>query len=660
MPIYKNKGSDKEIKYYRPIALTCICRRLYERLILQSLDPFMDKLSDYQGGFRPRRSTLDQVFCLHEIMQNRPQMINVFLDLQTAYDRVDRRILWSKMHHRFKVPWSLIKKLQALFDHNSSILIVLGAESDLIENLRGLLQGSSLSPVLFNFYINDLIEQLASDPTTPKILTAGVRTNSLFFADDANIHAMTWQDMIRLLLIAEAWSILVGMRFEPTKCVVIARDWQEGILKIYGQDLPRVESFAYLGVPFTYEGIDFAQNFDKRTAKAKGLVAMLSRCGFNGTGWPARSSVWVYKSFIRSTMEYGLCLSVLPTTMTNKLHQVQCLAFRTLLSAPRMTSRNAMHKLLQVEPMATRNLDLNLRFMARFHNSTDASIPAVRLWWNKLTQYPQGNSLMVSTRSNPWWNQAKRLNHVTNRLVRGRCEPIEPMDDETRKARRRQVIRDLDGQNTTSVGGAIRCYEEDGQSSRHVLVPRAFSDKKQRVAIIRWIIGGVATHSPCKNCPQQTPLSRVHALECSGASQFLEDRFQDALEGLDPSLNDLTVLDRLLNKYRLAPPTETFYVDVLHAISLVYTKCMKYHQADNGYWKPDEDDDEDLGPRPSQRARHTFGQDNAPQDGQPRPRQVRQNRTSAQATERRRQRAIQRNRPLGRPRRNPPPARGIG
>ena len=605
VPVYKNKGSDKEIKYYRPIALTCVCRRLYERLVLQSLDPFMDKLSDYQGGFRPRRSTLDQVFCLHEIMQGRPGMLNVFLDLQTAYDRVDRRVLWSKMHHRFKVPWSLIKRLQALFDSNSSILVVQGSKSDPIENLRGLLQGSSLSPVLFNFYINNLIEELSRNQQAPKILTAGVHTNALFFADDGNLHAMTWEGMIILLVICELWSLKNGMRFEPSKCVVIAKDFQAGRLKLYGEDLPRVESFPYLGIPFTNTGIDFAQNFDKRTAKAKGVIAMLSRVGFNGTGWPARSSAMVYKSFIRSVMEYGLCLDMLPAYQLKKLEQVQALAFRTMFSAPRMTSINAMHKLLQVEPIALRNIDLNLRFMARLHNSTDSSIPAVRLWWNKLSQQPQSPSLVASARKNPWWNGATLLNHLTNRVTRGRCAPQVPLEDEVRKLKRRQVIRELD-QDRTNVSGAIKCYEEDGKDIRHVLKPRAFANKKQRVTIIRWMLGGVVRHQPCKNCDAHTPLSRQHALDCSGARQFLEDRFQDALGDIDASLDNLNVLDKLLNKYRLAPPSETFYVDIHHAISLVYSRCLGFRQQENGYWINDNPDqgDQDGPANPAQRRRY--------------------------------------------------------
>jgi hypothetical protein len=66
--------------------------------------------------------------------------------------------------------------LQALFDGNESILCIKGRHSDPIPKKRGLLQGSALSPILFNFFIDDLVrkgEQLQG------VLTYGQKTSIL-------------------------------------------------------------------------------------------------------------------------------------------------------------------------------------------------------------------------------------------------------------------------------------------------------------------------------------------------------------------------------------------------------------------------------------------------------------------------------------------------
>ena len=90
-------------------------------------------------------------------------MIQVFLDLSAAYDMVDRRILWTILSTSFKMPTGMIKLLRSLFDSNYSRLDISGIKSEKITHLRGLPQGSSISPILFNFYIDSLIDLLEKE-----------------------------------------------------------------------------------------------------------------------------------------------------------------------------------------------------------------------------------------------------------------------------------------------------------------------------------------------------------------------------------------------------------------------------------------------------------------------------------------------------------------
>jgi len=156
IPIFKNKGDKSEIKNYRPIALTIVGKRIFEKIIDLKLEKYKDLLHSSQGGFLKKRSTLHQVYYLMELMKNNPIIIRVFLDLSAAYDMVDRRILWTLLAKRFKMPIAMIRLLRALFDCNFSRLDISGIKSEKIFHLRGLPQ--SLSPILFNFYIDSLID----------------------------------------------------------------------------------------------------------------------------------------------------------------------------------------------------------------------------------------------------------------------------------------------------------------------------------------------------------------------------------------------------------------------------------------------------------------------------------------------------------------------
>ena len=291
--IYKNKGDIKEIKNYRPISLTVVAKRLFEKIIDAKLEIYKEKLHPLQGGFRKGRSTVHQVYYLEELMRKeKNQVINVYMDLRAAYDTVDRRILWTYLVKKFKMPLNLVKLLRAFFDYNESYLLVGGELSQAIPNLRGLPQGSSLSPTLFNFFIDLLIQSLEncqlSDPLPSK---------SLLFADDSNLHAKNSQDMQILLDTCYEWAQLHGMTFAPEKCFVVAKDPMT--LNLGPDILPNAQNAKYLGIIMDSSGPDWKTMAANLSAKAKNAVMALMKIGFNRKTWSPSAKMDVYKLFIR-------------------------------------------------------------------------------------------------------------------------------------------------------------------------------------------------------------------------------------------------------------------------------------------------------------------------------------------------------------------------
>jgi Reverse transcriptase (RNA-dependent DNA polymerase) len=623
VPVYKNKGADNDIANYRPIALTCVVRRLFEKAFSRHLEAAAIQLSDFQGGFRHKRSTLDSVFCLHEVMLEHPDMVSVFLDLKAAYDLVDRRVLFIQLR-KMKLSSEVIKVLEKLFNNNKSYLIVKGRKSEPIYNLRGLLQGSSLSPLLFNLFINELIQEL-DHRDSPKLLTSGLRTNCFFFADDGNLHARNRSDMVRLLGICEQWSNRVGMVFAPAKCFVLSR--KKVHLTLYGNELPQPETVEYLGIAFNWQGIRWSAHVSKRVKKATNLLSVLSGLGLNVTGWPQRSSILVYKSFLRSTLEYGIGLSVLSKEHIQMLQKVQNASMRAILSCHRTGSISGMHRLLQLETMQERNYHLNIGFATRLHNSRDSSKPAVNMWWSKVTDIGTRSLANICKNKNPLWAKCRKLNHVLNRRRRGVDNPEKGFSLSTKKRLvKESIVNNIDRE--LSVAAALQVESND--PIRHCLLPNAFQDKKTRVTILRWIIGGVANHQVCKKC-QREELSRNHAVECSGALEYLKMFYPDHYE----ENNSINFISVLLNIYRNGPADVSFYERIATAVSMIYKDCLGYQQKETGFWKSIEEQEN--------RPRGPVGE-----------RQVRPLVQARAITERRRQIALLRNRPNGRPR------RGIG
>ena len=140
--ILKPGKSPEEAGSYRPISLLSVCFKLLERLIYNRLLPVVDpQLQREQAGFRPGRSTVEQVVKLTEdietAFENRKKCGAVFVDLSAAYDTVWHRGLALEM-------------LQLIPNKHGK------GSSKTYTIKNGVPQGSVLAPMLFNIYMYDI------------------------------------------------------------------------------------------------------------------------------------------------------------------------------------------------------------------------------------------------------------------------------------------------------------------------------------------------------------------------------------------------------------------------------------------------------------------------------------------------------------------------
>lgn len=166
-------------KSFRPISLLCCLYKLFERILLNRLTPNIDdQLISEQAGFRPGKSCTAQVLNLTEYIEKgfegRKTTGVVFVDLSSAYDTVNHRLLLSKVYN-FTKDFQLTKIIGCLLS-NRRYHVVLGDKRSRWRNQKnGLPQGSVLAPTLFNIYTND-------QPAVPE-------TRRFLYADDIAIAA---------------------------------------------------------------------------------------------------------------------------------------------------------------------------------------------------------------------------------------------------------------------------------------------------------------------------------------------------------------------------------------------------------------------------------------------------------------------------------------
>ena len=113
-------------------------------------------LSESQAGFRPGRSTADQLFSLRQITEKYNEigkpLYFCYIDYQKAFDTVWQEGLWSAMRH-LGYPDKIMRLLQVLYQISTSAVRVDDDITEWFRTLTGVRQGCILSPQLFNILL---------------------------------------------------------------------------------------------------------------------------------------------------------------------------------------------------------------------------------------------------------------------------------------------------------------------------------------------------------------------------------------------------------------------------------------------------------------------------------------------------------------------------
>ena len=224
IPLVKNKCSDiTSTDNYRPISLSNVISKLFEDVIIEKCKNFL-LVNDNQFSFKEKLSTEMCVYTLKQILfeyrSNNTPLFACFLDIKKAFDRINNDRLIKILKER-NIPDFILYIFKYWFYYQRFYTRWQGALSEYFYNSCGLRQGSKLSPLLFNVYIDVLSNKL--NKTKVGCIMGGTIINHLIYADDTVLLAPSVKALQHLINISERTGKELDIVFsvKKTKCMFL-------------------------------------------------------------------------------------------------------------------------------------------------------------------------------------------------------------------------------------------------------------------------------------------------------------------------------------------------------------------------------------------------------------------------------------------------------
>jgi len=348
--LFKGKGDPANPNNYRAISLLSHPFKIYTKLISRRLYSHVDKcLTQEQFGFRIKRSTegaLEKLFTIIlpvlDKSKRNGKVYATFVDFQKAFDSVNRTLLLRKIEHRFGIYGNMLNAIRAVLSDNNIYIgnTTCNTKPKITQNI-GVLQGDSLSPLLFLLFIDDLVKYIKRE-------NGDLQIDIIMYADDMCLLSKDHLSMQKALDNLANYSRLNSLPVNTLKtvCVKFRKGGRFSINDQFffdGNPLSYVSSFCYLGITITPRLI-MKKHIDNVKTKAYKSIGLMRDLGKISLQIARR----IFNMKILPICTYGMKVYGKLLTLENliELDRIKSRFWKKVLLVPVTTNTSLVHKLV--------------------------------------------------------------------------------------------------------------------------------------------------------------------------------------------------------------------------------------------------------------------------------------------------------------------------
>ena len=304
VPIHKS-GNRANIQNYRPVSIISTIPKIFEKIITGHLSPlFKNSIINQQLGFRVGKNTelhlISYVDTLFEALEGGFEVHSVYTDFSKAFDRVPHGILLQKLQ-AYGLSGPIFEWIRSYLTDRRQLVRVNNFVSSEILVPSGVPQGSHIGPLLFNLFINDVINCFKSSEFS-------------LFADDMKVFKAVG-DLDDCLALQDdldrfaAWCNANCMDLNIKKCKFIkfsrlhySYNFQ---YHIEGQELSEVDTLRDLGVTLD-RSLSFTKHLSEIIGKSFKMLGFIKRHTREFSN--ICSLKILYCALVRTHLEYASCV----------------------------------------------------------------------------------------------------------------------------------------------------------------------------------------------------------------------------------------------------------------------------------------------------------------------------------------------------------------